>query len=317
MTPPCTGRLKRKIVTADALFCSRAFAKTVIDRGGNYALALKKNQGKLFADVERRFARKGARHTAQTLKEATHDRHERRTATIMRNSTLAGLHKFPGIAAIARDYIAAPAQRLRSGQTLCPLVHPFPICLGQEATRDRPLSLGCRKPVALGSRCRLRGGRKSRTQGRRTRKPRRPAKDRHQPPASPTKPHLHATQNERRRLGRRLLSQPLRPKAIAPACTGALAVASIPSYNTVRRWGVSTLREALGRLICHRKRRSRPASGSCAATGTEYGRFGMALRPTVAHGRKRSRKKLPPSEAGSGRAPIARSPLASSAHCMS
>ena len=95
-------QLKRKIVTADALFCSRAFAKTVLERGGHYALALKKNQGKLFADVERRFARKGARDTAQTLEEATHDRHERRKATIIRDSTLGVLHKFPGIAAIAR-----------------------------------------------------------------------------------------------------------------------------------------------------------------------------------------------------------------------
>ena len=37
-------RLKRKIVTADALFCSRPFAKTVLDQGGNYVLALKKKR---------------------------------------------------------------------------------------------------------------------------------------------------------------------------------------------------------------------------------------------------------------------------------
>lgn len=95
-------RLKRKIVTADALFCSRAFAKTVLDRGGHYVLALKKNQGKLFADVERCFARKGERDTAIRLEEATHDRREKRRATVMRNSTLAGLHDFPGIGAIGR-----------------------------------------------------------------------------------------------------------------------------------------------------------------------------------------------------------------------
>jgi predicted transposase YbfD/YdcC len=95
-------RLKRKIVTADALFCSRAFAKTVLDRGGHYVLALKKNQGKLFADVERCFARKGERDTAVMLEEATHDRREKRRASVMRNSTLAALHKFPGIVAIAR-----------------------------------------------------------------------------------------------------------------------------------------------------------------------------------------------------------------------
>lgn len=95
-------RLKRKIVTADALFCSRAFAKTVLDQDGNYALALKKNQAKLFADVEQCFARKGERDTAETVEHATHDRRERRRATIMHNNTLAQRHKFPGIAAIGR-----------------------------------------------------------------------------------------------------------------------------------------------------------------------------------------------------------------------
>jgi len=95
-------RLKRKIITADALFCSRAIAKTILDRGGNYVLALKRNQSKLFADVVRRFARKGERDTAVQIEDVTHDRRERRRATVMRDSTLAELHNFPGIAAIGR-----------------------------------------------------------------------------------------------------------------------------------------------------------------------------------------------------------------------
>jgi predicted transposase YbfD/YdcC len=95
-------RLKRKIVTADALFCSRPFARAVLAQEGNYVLALKKNQGKLFADVQRRFARKSERDMAEQLEQATHDRREKRRATIMRDSRLAELHKFPGIAAIAR-----------------------------------------------------------------------------------------------------------------------------------------------------------------------------------------------------------------------
>src|SRR6185437_13271312 len=111
-------QLKRKIITADALFCSRPFAKTVLDRGGNYVLALKKNQSKLFADVERRFARKGKRDTAEQLQEATHDRREKRRASIMRDSSLAALHGFPGIAAIAR----VTSFRRRKGQ---PADKPF------------------------------------------------------------------------------------------------------------------------------------------------------------------------------------------------
>jgi len=95
-------RLKRKIVTADALFCSRSFARAVLNQGGHYVLALKKNQSKLFADVERCFARKGERDTAEQLQEAAHDRREKRRAAIMRNTRLAEIHGFPGIAAIAR-----------------------------------------------------------------------------------------------------------------------------------------------------------------------------------------------------------------------
>lgn len=95
-------RLKHKTVTADALFCSRPFAKAVLARSGDYVLALKKNQGALFADVQRRFTSKGERDVAEQLKEATHDRREKRRATIMRDTVLAEKHAFPGIAAIAR-----------------------------------------------------------------------------------------------------------------------------------------------------------------------------------------------------------------------
>jgi predicted transposase YbfD/YdcC len=94
--------LKRRIVTADALFCSRPFAQTVLDGGGHYVLALKKNQSKLFAAVENRFGHKGERDSAEQCEEAVHDRRERRRATVMRDSTLADRLNFPGIAAIAR-----------------------------------------------------------------------------------------------------------------------------------------------------------------------------------------------------------------------
>ncbi len=95
-------RLKRKIVTADALFCSRAFAQTVLDRGGHYVLALKKNQSKLFAEVERRFAHKGERDRAEQRGPATHDRTEKRRASVMRADGLAERRDFPGVMAIGR-----------------------------------------------------------------------------------------------------------------------------------------------------------------------------------------------------------------------
>jgi predicted transposase YbfD/YdcC len=94
--------LKGSIVTADALFCSRPFAKAVLEQQGDYVLALKKNQSKLFASVERRFAQAGARSTTQQLEVSTHDRREWRRATVIRDKTLAITQKFPAIAALGR-----------------------------------------------------------------------------------------------------------------------------------------------------------------------------------------------------------------------
>lgn len=109
-------RLKGCIVTADALFCSRGFAALVLERGGHYALALKKNQGKLFASAVRRFARKGPRCIAQRVETSTHDRCEWRTATVIRDKTLGLAQNFPGIVALGRITF----RRRRNGQPAQP-----------------------------------------------------------------------------------------------------------------------------------------------------------------------------------------------------
>jgi predicted transposase YbfD/YdcC len=90
------------IVTGDALHCNRPFAETVLKRGGHYALALKQNQGKLFDAVARHFARAGKRSVAKQSEPSTHDRHESRRATVIRNTNVAAANRFPGVVAIAR-----------------------------------------------------------------------------------------------------------------------------------------------------------------------------------------------------------------------
>jgi predicted transposase YbfD/YdcC len=90
------------IVTADALHCNRPFATMVRARGGHFALALKENQAKLHAAVARRFARGGKRSTAQQRQRATHDRHESRRATVIRDTSAAVANRFPGVVALAR-----------------------------------------------------------------------------------------------------------------------------------------------------------------------------------------------------------------------
>ena len=94
--------LKGCILTADALHCHRAFASKVLERGADYVLALKQNQSKLCAAVVSRFARKGARRSAERLEPSTHDRREQRRATVIRDTSLATDHNFPGIVAIGR-----------------------------------------------------------------------------------------------------------------------------------------------------------------------------------------------------------------------
>jgi predicted transposase YbfD/YdcC len=90
------------VVTADALHCTRAFAAAVLDRGGDYVLAIKANRGPLFRAVAQQFARSGKRSVATHIEPCSHDRREVRRATIMRNTSLATVHRFPGVVAIGR-----------------------------------------------------------------------------------------------------------------------------------------------------------------------------------------------------------------------
>lgn len=92
--------LEGSIVTADALFCSRAFATRVLERGGHYVLALKANRPKLFAAVARRFVRGRPNSTVQKIELCSHDRREWRRASVIRDKSLAV--DFPGVAALAR-----------------------------------------------------------------------------------------------------------------------------------------------------------------------------------------------------------------------
>jgi predicted transposase YbfD/YdcC len=90
------------IVTGDALHCNRPFATTVLKRGGHYVLALKENQSKLFGAVARRLARSGKRSVVKHVEPSTHDRHESRRATVIRDVAVGAANRFPGVAALAR-----------------------------------------------------------------------------------------------------------------------------------------------------------------------------------------------------------------------
>ena len=96
--------LRGTIVTADALHCQRATARQIVDQGGDYALALKGNQGTLHDDVVR-LLNDPATHaaTAKPAVDAGHGRVETRAATVSTDiGWLQEQHKWPGLAAIGK-----------------------------------------------------------------------------------------------------------------------------------------------------------------------------------------------------------------------
>jgi predicted transposase YbfD/YdcC len=110
------------IVTADALHCHRAFAGAVLQRGGNYVLAIKANRGRLFTAVAQQFERSGKRSIAEHIDPSSHDRYEARRATTMRNTSLVARYGFPGVAAVGR---ITSRRRLRGQRADAPVVRYY------------------------------------------------------------------------------------------------------------------------------------------------------------------------------------------------
>ena len=96
--------LKGTIVTVDALNCQRAIAEQIVKQGGDYALALKGNQGSLHDDV-RLYLDDPACHAAVSKPDvdADHGRIETRTAAVSTDiAWLRESHEWPGLAAIGK-----------------------------------------------------------------------------------------------------------------------------------------------------------------------------------------------------------------------
>jgi predicted transposase YbfD/YdcC len=96
--------LKGSIVTADALNCQRAIAGQIVEQEGDYALALKGNQGTLFDDVVLLLDDPELKaSTAAPVVEADHGRIETRTATVSTEiDWLQKQHPWPGLKAIGK-----------------------------------------------------------------------------------------------------------------------------------------------------------------------------------------------------------------------
>lgn len=96
--------LKGTIVTTDALNCQRAIAQQIVDQDGDYALALKGNQGTLHDDV-RRFLEDPESKVSRSapVVDGDHGRIETRTATVSTDiDWLQKDHQWPGLVAIGK-----------------------------------------------------------------------------------------------------------------------------------------------------------------------------------------------------------------------
>jgi predicted transposase YbfD/YdcC len=103
------------IVTTDAMHCQKDTAQAILDRGGDYALALKANQPALYEDV--RLLLDDPQAPPDDLASTTdgdHGRIETRRAEVVHDvAWLAGTHAFPGLKAIAK----LTAAREQDGKT--------------------------------------------------------------------------------------------------------------------------------------------------------------------------------------------------------
>ncbi len=116
------------MVTVDALNCQRPIAQQIVAQGGDYALALKGNQGTLHADVSTFLDDPAAEATTvHTTVDADHGRIETRTAMVSTNvGWLQEQHQWPGLKAIAKLTRIRESADKTSTETACYLFsHPF------------------------------------------------------------------------------------------------------------------------------------------------------------------------------------------------
>ena len=95
--------LAGRIVTTDALNCRRDIARQIVARGGEYALALKRNHRKLHAEVSHMLKQPRYEGGGHSTTDGKHGRIETRTSFVCAEiEELQKHHRWPGLAAVGK-----------------------------------------------------------------------------------------------------------------------------------------------------------------------------------------------------------------------
>ena len=103
-----------QVITADAMHCQRQVAQQVVGQGGDYALALKSNQGTLYDDVKLFLDDLDTPVAQATQVNKGHGRIEKRIASVSADiAWLQEQHDWPGLQAVGK----VTATRQKDGET--------------------------------------------------------------------------------------------------------------------------------------------------------------------------------------------------------
>lgn len=105
--------LKGKIVTGDALHCNRRMVGKIVEKGGDYCIALKGNQESLLSDARACLSKAAARSPTAKTETKGHGRIETRIGVVVPAKELAEYHEFAGLKAFGR----IEATRVIDGKT--------------------------------------------------------------------------------------------------------------------------------------------------------------------------------------------------------
>jgi hypothetical protein len=202
----CAGATSSGLVTARrglTRVCSRTTARMILDRGGDYCLALKGNQPALFDDVRLWLddPATGVDDACQTV-DGDHGRIETRRAMVAHDvAWLVERHDFPGLAAVAKVTATREIDDKSTTATRYYLLSR-PLATARVAQIVRA-HWQIEKPAPLGARRGHGRGWLARPQEPRAGKPRPAAPLRAQSGARQPRVGLHPRQDQTRRLGRR------------------------------------------------------------------------------------------------------------------